>query len=46
MGQTIMEITATEKEKEKRMKRNENSLKDLWYNIKHINILIIGVLKE
>lgn len=36
-----MEITATE-QKEKRMQRNENSLRDLW-DIKHINIHIIEV---
>ena len=29
--------------KEKRMKRNEDSLRDLWDNIKHNNIRIIGV---
>ena len=28
---------------EKRMKRNEDSLRDLWDNINHTNILIIGV---
>ena len=39
----MMEFTAAEKNKEKRMKRNEESLRDLWDNIKHNNILIIGV---
>ena len=39
----MVEFTATEQNKEKRMKRNEDSLKDLWNNIKHNNILIIGV---
>ena len=29
--------------KEKRMKRNEDSLRDLWDNIKHNNIYIMGV---
>ena len=29
--------------KEKRMKRNEGSIRDLWDNIKRNNILIIGV---
>ena len=38
-----MEFTAVEKNKEKRMKRNEDSLRDLWDNIKHNNIRIIGV---
>ena len=28
------------------MKRNEDSLRDLWDNIKHTNILIIGVPEE
>ena len=39
----MMEITATEQNIEKRMKRNEDSLRDLWDNIKCINICIIGV---
>ena len=39
----IVEITAAEQNKEKRMKRNEDSLRDLWDNIKHINTHIIGV---
>ena len=36
-------FTAAEQNKEKRMKRNEDSLRDLWDNIKHNNIRIIGV---
>ena len=28
------------------MKRNEDSLRDFWDNIKHINICIIGVPKR
>ena len=39
----MMEFTAAEQNKEKRMKRNEDSLRDLWDNIKHDNIRIIGV---
>ena len=39
----MVEFTAVEQNKEKRMKRNENSLRDLWDNIKHTNICIIGV---
>jgi len=39
----MVEITATEQNIEKRMKRNENNLRDLWDNIKHTNIRIIGV---
>ena len=41
-----MEITTIEQNKEKRMKRIEDSLRDLWDNIKHTNILIIGFPKE
>ena len=39
----MVEITAMEQNKEKRMKRNEDSLRDLWDNIKCTNIQIIGV---
>ena len=39
----MLEFTAVEQNKEKRMKRNEDSLKELWDNIKHNNIRIIGV---
>ena len=42
----IVEITTTEQNKEKRMKRIEDSLRDLWENIKHTNILIIEVPEE
>ena len=38
-----VEFTATEQNKEKRMKRNEDSLRDLWDNIKCTNIHIIAV---
>ena len=34
----MVEISATEQYIEKRMKRNEDSLRDLWDNIKHMNI--------
>ena len=39
----MVEFTVTEQNKEKRMKRNEDSLRDLWDNIKRNNICIIGV---
>ena len=39
----MVEFTATEQNKDKRMKRNEDSLRDLWDNIKRTNIPIIGV---
>ena len=38
--------TNTAENKEKRMKRNEDSLRDLWDNIKQTNIWIIGVPEE
>ena len=41
-----MEITTAEQNKEKRMERIENSLRDYWDNIKHTNIRIIGVPEE
>ena len=39
----MVEITAVEQNKEKRMKRNEDILRELWNNIKCNNIHIIGV---
>ena len=39
----VVEITAAEEKEGKRMKRNENSLRDFWVNIKQSNICIIGV---
>ena len=41
-----VEITTTEENKEIRMKRIEDGLRDLWDNTKHTNILIIGVPEE
>ena len=38
-----METTAIEQNVERRTTRNEESLRDLWDNIKHTNIRIIGV---
>ena len=32
--------------KKKRIKRNEDNLRDLWDNVKHPNIRIIGVPEE
>ena len=39
----MVEVTAAEQNKQKRMKRNEDGLRDLWDNIKCNNIRIIGV---
>ena len=41
-----MEKTTTEQNKEKRIGRIEDSLRDNWENIKHTNIRIIGVPEE
>ena len=41
-----MEITTSEWNKEKGMKRIEDSLRDIWDNIKQNNIWIIGVPEE
>ena len=41
-----MEKTTAEHNKEKRMKWTEDSLRDLWDNMKHTNIRIIGVPEE
>jgi len=42
----MLEITSEEQNKVKRMKRTEDSLRDLWDNIKRTNIWIIGVPEE
>ena len=43
MWKTVMVITPTENNKEKRRQRTEKSLRDLLDNVKHSNILIIRV---
>ena len=42
----IVEITSEEQNKVKRIKRTEDSLRDLWDKIKWTNIWIIGVPEE
>jgi len=42
----MVEITSKEQNKVKRMKRTEDSLRDLWNNIKHTNIQFIRVPEE
>ena len=39
-------VEINEAEKKKRIKRNEDYLRDLWDNVKHPNIRIIGVPEE
>ena len=42
----MVEITSEEQNKVKRMKRTEDSLRDLWDNIRRTNVCILGVLEE
>ena len=42
----MVEINESQRKKEKRIKRNEDNLRDLHDNIKHYNIRIIGVPEE
>ena len=42
MEDRVVEITATGKNKVKRMRRTEASLRDLWDKIKHTSIHIKG----
>jgi len=42
----MVEITSEEQNKVKGMKRTEDSLRDLWDNIKRTNSRIIGVPEE
>ena len=42
----MVETISEEQNKVKRMKRTEDSLRDLWDNIKHTNSRIIGVPEE
>ena len=46
LEEKIVEITMAEQNKGKIMKRTEDSLRDLWDNIKRNNILNIGVPEE
>ena len=42
----MLEINEAERKKEKRIKRNEDNLRDIWDNVKHPNIRTIGVPEE
>ena len=46
MDDKIVEITSEEQNKIKRMIKSEDSLRDLWDNIKHTNIWTIGIPEE
>ena len=38
----MVEINEAEREKEKRILKNEDNLRDLWNNVKHPNTQIVG----
>ena len=42
----MVEINEAKRKKEKRIKRNEDNLRDLWDNVKHPNIRTIGFPEE
>ena len=42
----MVEINEAERKKEKNNLKNEDNLRDLWGNVKHPNIWIIGVSEE
>ena len=46
MEDRLVEINEAERKKEKRIKRNEDNVRDLWDNVKRPNIRIIGVPEE
>jgi len=46
LADRTVEITAAEQNREKRMKRNEDSLRDLWDNIKHKHLHYRGLRRR
>ena len=46
MEDRLVEITDAEQKREKRLKTNAESLRELWDNAKHTNICITGVPEE
>ena len=42
----MVEINEAKNKKEKRIKRNQGNLRDLWDNVKCPNIRIIGITEE
>ena len=46
MEDRMVEINDSERKKEKRIKKSEDNLRDLWDNVKCPNIQIIGVPGE
>ena len=46
MKDRMMEVSEAERKKEKRIKRNEDNLRDIWDDVKCCNLGIIGVPEE
>ena len=46
MEDRMVKINEAERKKEKRIKRTEDNLRDLWDNVKCPNIQIIGIPEE
>ena len=46
LEEIMVEMNEAERKKEKRIKRNEDNLRDIWDNVKRPNIQIIGVPEE
>ena len=42
----MVKTNEEERKKEKRIKRNKDNIRDLWDNVKHPNIQMIGVLEK
>ena len=42
----MVEINKAERKKEKRIKRNEDNLREFWDNVKRPSIQIVGVPEE
>ena len=42
----MVEMNEAERKKERRIKRNEENLRDLWDNVKRPNVRIIGIPEE
>ena len=42
----MVEINESERKKEKQIKRNDENLRDIWENVNHASIRIIGFQEE
>lgn len=46
LEERVVDTTQAERQKGKRIIKNEDGLRDFWDNIRHINICIMGGLKR